>query len=208
VAFRYRINLIKDQVGRRRAERALLQLLTVSLLVFAVALLVTFWVYLARDSEISAYNQQADTLNRQIGQRGIAPAQVEQLRRENAQVAATLGAFTNLFQNSASWSCVLVSLEKCCQSGEVRLRKVSALGLTQSPKPAIRVSAECSVENPVSCIQAFLGIVARQEGFGRPTLVSVDRRGEEGPVIFEADVPLEEAISVAPARPGGASAAP
>ena len=82
---------------------------------------------------------------------------------------------------------------KCCKPTEVRLRKVEAD--QKAPVPSFRVEGEVTTPNPVSNIRGFLNKVSSDENFGEAGLVSINRRGETGPVIFEALVPLRMAAS-------------
>lgn len=190
MAFRYSVNLIKEQVARTGSERALLQLLTMSLLVFAVLLLVTFGIYLGRDTRISTYNERARIFIQQVEAKGVKPEDADRLRKREKESQTMLAAIGTLLQGSVSWPRLLVSLETCCNAAGVKMRTIESKGTAQAP--VMRLQGECTVDNAAEVINKFVAAVGdAKKDFAQPKLVSINKRGDFGPHIFELDIPLK-----------------
>ncbi len=188
MAFRYNVNLIKEQVARTESERAFLQLITFSLLIFAVVLLVTFGVYLSRDT-VAQYNLEARNIAGQLKKFNITPEAVEALRATTHKDQVRLAAITNLLKGSVSWPHLLVSIENCCDKTGVKMRKISGGGTAQAP--VITLDAECTVDNPADVIRKFMNEVAQAPDFGLPNLLAINKRSDLGPHIFQIEIPLK-----------------
>ena len=207
MAFRYNVNLIKEQVARADWERAMLQLVTMSLLFFAVLLVVTFAVYLWRDETVLQYRADVRLFSQQLDNSKVSKAEIEVLRVRMEETQKRLTAINAQFQGSVSWPHLLVTLEGCCDRAGVKMRKIEGKGTAQAP--VIALDAECTAENPARVINAFIAEVGKTSDFGRPNLIAINKRSDLGPHIFQVDIPLNVAPQSGTAKtPKAATEAP
>ena len=205
MAVRYGANLIRTQTTRVRARRGLLKVFGMCLAFLALMLVCTYAIYLQRNQQIVNFNTNAEQAVSRMAELGVKKAEVDQLHKENDDLTAAVNAVAKLTETSASWPAVMLALQKCCKPTEVKLRKVEAD--QKAPVPSFRVEGEVTTPNPVSNIRDFLKKVSSDGNFGEAGLVSINRRGETGPVIFEALVPLRTAASLVQGAPAASQGA-
>jgi len=187
VTFRYQINLIRKQVEVDRQDRSLAWLLAACLLILAVMLVVTYGVYVSRDQDIADTVSKTELLLESTEAEKVGADQVERLRERSKRLRAEIDALTNVLEDSASWSYVLVELAECAKSDDIRLKKVKAEAAAGGT--FVLLEGACTADNPVLGIRAFIQRVANRKVFGHGRLLSI-RKEEDDAIVFEVQVPL------------------
>ncbi len=196
MAFRYKINLIREQVSRERRERAVARMLTVSLLLFAAMLMLTYGVYLVRDLGMSVNARSTELLVKSAAKAGIKAEDVKRSQHHSEQLKRDLSLFDEVVRGSVSWSSVLASLEECCRSGDIRLKRVRSRA--RGSRAAVLLEGSCTADRPLLRILAFMRVLEENESFGPGKLLSISE--EAGSLVFRAEVLLQ--------RPGLPNAPP
>jgi Tfp pilus assembly protein PilN len=187
VALRYNVNFLRERVDRQRRARARARVMTVSLLLFAVMLMVTCGAYMRRELDISIDVQSTQILLRTIAKAGLKVEDVQLLRQQNKRVQSLISQMEDQLQDSACWSSVLLSLAACCQSENVGLKKVQAR--TDGEGTFLLLDGACADTDPVRRVHSFTLLVADKEAFGRSKLMLISNEEGDG-LTFEAQVPL------------------
>ena len=185
---RYSTNLLRDVIEQRERERALVRLVSLCLLVFAVLLVVTFGIYRMRDQQITVDAEQAEVLMKSMGQIGVTAADVDRLRRETKRMEGGLASVADRVRSTAPWSAVLAALSQCCQSDQMGLRKVESR--MEEDRALLVLEGVCSDENPVSSILSFMQVTEDHPAFGHGTLLCIEKKPGE-PLAFQVEFPLE-----------------
>jgi len=200
VAFRYDINLVREDLLRRRRESAITQILAVSLLIFAILLTITFVIYIARDRRIAADAGATASRMEEMEKAGVAAQSLAELRSRSKWQQTQLLAIGTILEESASWSRLLVALAQSCASPDIKFRKISTG--EQQPRTVIRLEGQCAASNPVRTIYSFMQDLSAHEALGPVSLVSIERKSDQ-PLVFQLDItlsrpPLPSAPATAP----------
>jgi len=188
VAFRYDINLVREDLARLAREKGLLRLITFCLVGFSLMLVVTYAIYLTFDKQITNEEERISDPARIIEEATEhLPETLAALYNQSEQGASDLALLKETVERSVPWSQVLLSLQECCEAGPTLLRTIeSRVG---PHTVALLVVGECESENPVAVVHAFMNAVAEQPMFAQGAVRSISRE-QEGPVTFEAEIPL------------------
>ena len=191
MALRYRINLVRDEVARRQSQQAMLHLVTVSLLIFALMSAVTLAIYFVREYQTIVAHRRMRFLVQKVEGEGVEFAKVEELREESRRLDAELGFVTEVVRNSASWAEVLAWLGECVGSGAIRVGKIrsEALGSDVS----VHIEGVCVSDRPMKSMHAFMEAIAEHEGFGSGRIGALSEVAEHA-LNFSVTIPLREMI--------------
>ena len=187
MSFRYDINLMREETGRQRQERAIARVLIASLLLLAVLLAVTYAIYLARERQINNDVRSIRTLLDSTAAAGVSADDVTRSRQRSRDLHGRISEAAEVVRGSVAWSAVLASLAECCGSDDIGLRTVTAR--MRDEQPFVVVEGLCTAQNPVLRIHSFMQVLANHKAFGPASLLSITRKEGE-PVVFEAEVPL------------------
>ncbi len=197
MAFRYDINLVREDLLRRRRESAIMQILAVSLLIFAILLVVTFGIYIARDRRIAVDALATAGRMEEMERAGVEAQSMAELRSRSKWQQTQLLAIRTILQESASWSRLLVALAQSCTSPDIKFRKISTDD--QQPRTVIRLEGQCAAANPVRTIYSFMQELSAHQALGPVSLVSIERKSDQ-PLVFQLDITLSESLPLLPAE--------
>ena len=191
MALCYRINLIREEVARRQSQQAMLQLVTISLLIFALMSAVTLAVYFVREYQITVAHRRMRFLVQKVEGEGVEFGKVEGLRKESRRLDAELGFVTEVVRNSASWAEMLAWLGECVGSSAIRVGKIrsEALGSDVS----VHIEGVCVSDRPMKSMHAFMEAVAKHEGFGAGRIGNLSEVSENA-LNFRVTIPLRAVI--------------
>ena len=109
MAFRYNINLVRESILRRRRESAIVQVLAVSLLIFALLLVATFGFYIGRGRQITKETGVTAELMQTMESKGLIAQSVADLREQSNNQREQLLAVGSVVESSAAWSRLLAA---------------------------------------------------------------------------------------------------
>jgi len=195
VAFRYRINLAREEVSRRAAREGLLRAVASSLCILAGRLGISFGVYFVREGQGEINAGKTRMLLNVMRDQGVQKKQAEDLHQRSRRVATRLAALEKILQESVSWPSVLVALGQACKGCRVRLVRVEAE--RADGRTVLEVNGLCPGANPTDTLKEFLARLTREERFECGTVVHVGDQ-PNGLAEFTVKVPLKPLL---PPRP-------
>ena len=187
MAFRYRINLIRERASRERHDRTLARIFTVSLLLLAVMLMITYRVYMTRQFDLDETARSTEILIESSAAAKVNAEEVARLLADSEKRQKELATLGNIVADSVSWAQVLVTLADCRGSDDIRFETLNTV--THDGTPFIVLRGLCVAEDPVGEVNALIQRIAGNEAFGAGRLLSLQRNEEER-VVFEVEVPL------------------
>ena len=159
MSFRYDVNLIKGDVARRQSTLGVVQVLTVCLLLMIFALVVTYAVYLLRDMPLGsasrAARQELETLATAAEE---APAKAATLRAKANEISHAVNGCTAIVDRCVSWSNIMVAIQQCCTDEDLKLATVHSDADDRGV--FVRVTGQCTSDNPLESVRAFMDTVA------------------------------------------------
>ena len=190
MAWQFQINLIREDLARRRLMAVRRQVLAVSMLLFGVMMLATLSAYLHR-------NQQAATLIRtlevrartMLGEDALTAKTLDTLAQENAALESRLERAAQVLEGTTSWPVALLALATSAREADVSIRRAESV--QRNGRPYLTVEGLCTPEHPAKIVREFLRVAAKKPQFADGAVISMRRDEREGNVVFEAQLLLD-----------------
>lgn len=189
MAFRYSINLIRDEIGQGRAREAFQRVLIVALFIFALILAGTLVLFTYVNSQISVHQQQTKLLVQSMTKLGITVKDVKALEEKSHEVSLLLEALAKVAERTVSWSAVFADIARATENSDVRLRRLDADKL--DGRDVIYVQGFSMETNPASVVDRYMEKLRAQAHFADAHLASLERDERTGESVFIITVPLK-----------------
>lgn len=188
MACQFQVNLIREEMARRRMVLVRRQVLAVSLILFGALQLFSLSIYFARNYQAATLSRKLQLRARTVTNGGLNGDLVQNLNRQSNALKTQLTTVSNVLKGTTSWPAVLVALAQSAKEANVSIRRADAL--PRGDGAVLAVEGACSARQPARTVQNFLDAVSRRPEFIGGTLLSMRLDERVGGVVFDADLLL------------------
>lgn len=210
MAFKYNVNLIKEQVERRRRADKLIRLCAFLLLLFAVMLFVTMVIYQARQIPLLRIARQAQHISQMIERMGIDPDRVGDVLAANRKFEARFVGLSGSMRSAVPWVDTLNAITSASLDNGLILERVESS--VRGGRIVLNIEGVSRFDNPVNRIHDFALMLENMEFFHSGRIVAINSGdiigagGEKIDVMrFKLEVLFRHPLDghVAPGEEGG-----
>lgn len=199
MAFKYNVNLIRDQIDRRRRSDNIFRLFTFMLLLFVVLLFATMIIYQARQYPLTVMARETQYISQLIERKGISPERVEKVMEENGKFESRLTGLNSAMQSSVPWVETLNTITAISMENGLILEKVESS--VRGGRIVVNIEGVSYLEQPVNRIHEFALMMEETEYFDVGRMNSItsgdieDTDGERVEVMrFRYETPFQHPL--------------